>query len=68
MRQFQCRGDLPLGRISRVLIQFKLFDRDFERRRLELVSQSLQHDVRRKKFLVEDDLEFLIGRPVLYLV
>src|SRR5437762_12903223 len=65
VRQFQCRGDLTLGWIDRVLIQFKFFDCDLERRRLVLVSQSLQLDVRRDKFLVEDDLDFLVGWPVL---
>ena len=65
MRELECRRDLPLCGVRRVLIQLEVFDCDFERRGLEFVSQSLQHDVRRKKFLVEDDLEFFIGWPVL---
>ena len=65
MSEFERGCDLALRRVGRVLVELKFFDRDVEWQRLELVSQALHQNLRRKKFLVESDFEFLIGRPVL---
>src|SRR5206468_5935577 len=64
MGEFECRGDLALRWIGGVLVELKFFDRDFEWPRLELVSQALHQNLRREKFFVEDDFEFLVRRPV----
>ena len=65
MGEFKRGRDLALRRIGGVLVELKFFDRDVEWRRLELVGKALHQNLRREKFLVEGDFEFLIGRPVL---
>ncbi len=64
MRQFKRRRDPTLRRIGGILIKLKLFDGDLKRRRREFVNVAFHQNVRREKFLVENDFEFLIGRPV----
>ena len=64
MGEFQRRGDRTLRWIGRVLIKFELFDRDSEWRRLHFVNEPLHQHMIREKFLVEDDTEFQVGRPI----
>src|SRR5712691_8316542 len=64
VRQLEGYSDRALGRIARLLIQLGLFDGDSERRSLRFVSEPLHSHMTRKKFLVEYDAEFLIGRPI----
>ena len=64
MRKLERRRDLTLCRIGWVLIKLKRFDGDLKRRRREFVNAALQENVRREKFLVENDFEFLTRRPV----
>ena len=64
MRKLERRRDLTLRWIGWVLIKLNAFDGDLKRRRREFVNAALHYNVRREKFLVENDFEFLIGRPV----
>jgi len=64
VRKLERRRDLTLRRIGWVLIKLKAFDGDLKRRRREFVNAALHHNVRWEEFLVENDFEFLIGRPV----
>src|ERR1700730_14769228 len=65
MGELESRRDLALFWICRVLIKLQLRDSDRERRRLRFVSQPFHQNLRREEFLIEDDLEFAIGRPIL---
>src|SRR5260370_24715784 len=57
--------NLTLSRIGRVLIEFEFFDRNRERSSVRFVNETLYRNVARKEVLIENDSEFLIGRPIL---
>ena len=65
MRKLERGRNRALRRIGRVLIEFQLLDRNSKGRRVGFVDVALHQHVAREKFPVEDDPDFLIGRPIL---
>src|SRR4029453_3406340 len=64
VRELERGGDGGLGWPCRILVEMDLLNRDRERRCLRFITQALHPDVVRKKFLVENNPEFLVLRPI----